>query len=229
MPRATRTAVMFISRLPCSLTHRKELGSDPGWLWSRALGPLGQAALPLRWAMWNAGALTGLPQGSRSPGGWIRSEWLPFYSQWGTILEQEHCPDAHEGGVGRQLDGERVCWGALSPLTVPKAVLTHARSPVGILHLEGSLVLSTWSVKVLLLLASPDTPTGIPLFSENCSNSSWSHQRPPCFLNPSFRCINSGCQRGRGRPQATTGRGRAPSPAGIRSVRLQGWLTDAVP
>lgn len=74
---------------------------------------------------------------------------------------------------------------ALTPLAIPKVVLTHVRSPVGILHLEGSLAFSTWSVKVLLLLASPDTPTGIPLFSENCSNSSWNHLWPQCFPNPS--------------------------------------------
>lgn len=43
----------------------------------------------------------------------------------------------------------------LLPCTVPKAVLTHARSPAGVLQLESGFALSIWLVKVPPLLASP--------------------------------------------------------------------------
>lgn len=42
MSRATHTTVIFISRLSHLPTHRKELASDPSWLWPRALGHVGQ-------------------------------------------------------------------------------------------------------------------------------------------------------------------------------------------
>lgn len=47
-----------------------------------------------------------------------------------------------EGAVGRQLDADQVCWGALTLLTTHKAVLTHAWSPGCVLHLDSSLALS---------------------------------------------------------------------------------------
>lgn len=112
---------------------------------------------------------------------------------------------------------------ALTPLAIPKAVLTHARSPVGILHLEGSLAFSTWSVKVLLLLASPDTPTGIPLFSENCSNSSWNHLWPQCFPNPSVPMSKLRLSEGKA---SGTGYNRpwpCPNISRTHSVELQPW------
>lgn len=88
----------------CSFTHRKGPGSDPGWLWSWAVGQLGQEVLPLGRAMWNAGSLTSLPQGSGSlgapptpgekPEGWLGSEWLPFLVSGGPFRAgaQPRCP-----------------------------------------------------------------------------------------------------------------------------------------
>lgn len=104
----------------------------------------------------------------------------PFVVSGGPFWSRSTAHMPTEGGLGGSCMVR-----ALTALAIPKVVLTHVRSPVGILHLEGSLAFSTWSVKVLLLLASPDTPTGIPLFSENCSNSSWNHLWPQCFPNPS--------------------------------------------